>query len=831
MGPAMSPANLRLALIVWLALAGAVLWGDEPSRASTTFEPRPFWWGSEAFRHNGWILDSDLSADGKRLATASWDSFAVWELPGGKKLLWVQESESVSWVGRERISVVRLSPDGKRVATANKTTGAVQIWDVATGKLVRTIGWDSESEQAAAAKYKFSRIEPRKHSADRPLAIEYLDDSRLRIASTYFTTVWDTGTGKRLSAELHPHSYHYGLTRDRKSVLRSQQSAGGTDMTQPALVLCDAATGKPAREFPVEQDVYDTVAAVSDDQRLLAASRKKDSEIAIWDWPANKELAVLEFTPEKEHDYIRTMEFSPEGNTLYVGSSGGNVVVYDLAKKAKVKTWRACSNNLMRIHFAPDGKALYTTGGDGLVRIWRLPDYQEVPVPDGYVGQPVYAWSRARNAMAAGDERGRVDLWDAAGTKVTRTFQAKGEPIVQLALSRSGRLLAATDGKGWVHLWNADTGERLAKFGGTEESSGWLYNVLQISDDETKLLVRTGYTVRTYRIPEGKELWAAPPKQMATFAMSPNGKVVCASSFNGPPISLYDAETFQRPIPLEQTKDMNFPGYEARITFSPDSRVLALTTPKGKVMFFDGANGKQLGATPTEDEELHQLGYTDDGTFVIAFNHSKAFLLDAIQFEKLAAVPFDPATRWRYGHATPGGIEKLLTLFRPKDLPKADPAMSWKKLDSAKPQEVLAAIWQLSEAADAGPFLWMKIPPVPAADGMAVRKLIGDLDSPRFAVREAAVTKLVGVGRPAEPFLREALAAKSSAEAAERLNRLLADLQGPPTPEEVRQRRVIFALETNAGPEARRTLEAWAAGAAGAHLTEQAKQALGRLGR
>src|SRR5262249_46321844 len=124
----------------------------ETSLATTTFEKRPFWWGSEAFRHNGWILDSDLSADGKRLATASWDSFAIWELPGGKKLLHIQESESVTNVGRDRISVVRLSPDGKRLATANKTTGAVQIWDVATGKRLAMIAWDDETEKEAAKK-------------------------------------------------------------------------------------------------------------------------------------------------------------------------------------------------------------------------------------------------------------------------------------------------------------------------------------------------------------------------------------------------------------------------------------------------------------------------------------------------------------------------------------------------------------------------------------------------------------------------------------------------------------------------------------------------------
>src|SRR5262249_13834159 len=144
---------------------------------------------------------------------------------------------------------------------------------------------------------------------------------------------------------------------------------------------------------------------------------------------------------------------------------------------------------------------------------------------------------------------------------------------------------------------------------------------------------------------------------------------------------------------LEQTKDMDFPSYEARLTFSPDSRVLALTTPKGKVLFFDGVTGKQRGAQSTQDEELLNLGFTEDGTFLIAINHSKAFLFDAVKFEKLAEVPFDVTTLWRYGTATPGGVEKLLTLFRPKDLPKADLEACWKKIDSPRPKEVLEAMW------------------------------------------------------------------------------------------------------------------------------------------
>src|SRR5262249_18507838 len=196
-----------------------------------------------------------------------------------------------------------------------------------------------------------------------------------------------------------------------------------------------------------------------------------------------------------------------------------------------------------------------------------------------------------------------------------------------------------------------------------------------------------------------------------------------------------------------------------------------------------------------------------------------------------AEVPFDVTRLWHYGSATPGGVESLLKLFRPADLLKADLEACWKKLDSPRPREVLEAMWQMSEAADLGPFLLKKVSPVEALNGEGVRKLIRDLDSASFAAREAATRKLGELGQPAEPFLRQALKADASAEVRERVERLLAGLQRPPTPEEVRQRRLIFALETNCTADARRTLEAWAAGAPGAHLTEQAAQALGRLVR
>lgn len=66
-------------------------------------------------------------------------------------------------------------------------------------------------------------------------------------------------------------------------------------------------------------------------------------------------------------------------------------------------------------------------------------------------------------------------------------------------------------------------------------------------------------------------------------------------------------------------------------------------------------------------------------------------------------------------------------------------------------------------------------PPAPA-DPAAIRKWIADLGSNEFKVRERAAKELAAIGPPAAGLLREALKAKPSAEARDRMEKLLGEV-------------------------------------------------------
>src|SRR5262249_46400617 len=132
--------------------------------------------------------------------------------------------------------------------------------------------------------------------------------------------------------------------------------------------------------------------------------------------------------------------------------------------------------------------------------------------------------------------------------------------------------------------------------------------------------------------------------------------------------------------------------------------------------------------------------------------------------------------------------------------------------------------------AQAVPLLRKQLQPVSLADADLMKKLLADLDSKRFAVRDRANSALAKLGESAVPALRDALARGPSPEVSVRLKALLEQAaNAEPTGAMLRGLRAIAVLEQIGNAEAKQVLQYLAAGASEARLTCEAKAALQRL--
>ena len=128
------------------------------------------------------------------------------------------------------------------------------------------------------------------------------------------------------------------------------------------------------------------------------------------------------------------------------------------------------------------------------------------------------------------------------------------------------------------------------------------------------------------------------------------------------------------------------------------------------------------------------------------------------------------------------------------------------------------------------PLLSERLKPAARIHPRKIAGWIGDLESEKYAVRQAAAANLLKIGEQAVPALRKVLASSPPLETRKRVEELLEKLTGGTlTAEQLRLIRAVEALERIGTPEARQVLRTLAQGAPGALPTREAETALNRL--
>jgi WD40 repeat protein len=157
----------------------------------------------------------------------------------------------------------------------------------------------------------------------------------------------------------------------------------------------------------------------------------------------------------------------------------------------------------------------------------------------------------------------------------------------------------------------------------------------------------------------------------------------------------------------------------------------------------------------------------------------------------------------------------------------------WSDLADADAVKAYRSVWALTKMPkETTAYVGERLKPTAAPDAQKVERLVTDLNSDRFAVRDKANQELARLGGLVEPALRKALEANPSLETRQRIEKLLRGLLGPITlPETLRAVRAVETLELIGTGEAKALLAQYAAGAPLARLTQDAKEALARLER
>lgn len=147
---------------------------------------------------------------------------------------------------------------------------------------------------------------------------------------------------------------------------------------------------------------------------------------------------------------------------------------------------------------------------------------------------------------------------------------------------------------------------------------------------------------------------------------------------------------------------------------------------------------------------------------------------------------------------------------RPLKSPQKDLAVLWTDLTGNDAVAADRAFWSLADRPEETVKLLSKnVQPKSEVDAERVAMLIPQLGAPDFSVREAAESELAKLGKGTVPHLKKALIGNDSAEARQRLTRLLDRLVDNEATRRRYQRLVGLLAQVNT-QEARKLLHDWA---------------------
>lgn len=280
-----------------------------------------------------------LSKDGRLAVTGDEDeNDYIWDMKNGTLVREIGKPEAI----RLNVVAAAFSPEGSQLLWARRGKIMPVLWDVESG---RRIGVLSSREKGHKATI---------------ISTAYSSDGRYIATgdSQGVVVIWnraDRSVVRRIKA--HSGEARFLVFIPGKNELATAGDDGavrlwGTTGTEALATLLE----------PSDYAVTDMICS-SDGQLLYAAI--EDMTIKGWTVPLRRLRGTLDFN----NRLINSIALSPDGDYMAIAEEDESVQLWDIHEGKTL--WQAeLDGSATQVLFSPDGKRLYSTGGDNWIREW-----------------------------------------------------------------------------------------------------------------------------------------------------------------------------------------------------------------------------------------------------------------------------------------------------------------------------------------------------------------------------------------------------------------------------------------------------------------------------
>ena len=288
-----------------------------------------------------------LSKDGRLAVTGDEEeNNFIWDMKTGALVRKIGRPENV----RIRVVAAAFSPNSSQLLWARDFKIMPVLWDVESGRRLAVL---SSREQG--------------HSANI-VSLSFSDDGRyIATGDSQGTVVIWNRAGRSVVRRIRAHS---GEARHLFFIPGSDELASaGTD---GAVRLWGISGTEPlATLLEPSKDSVTALTGSADGQFLYAAL--DDMTVKGWTVPLRSIRSTLVF----DNRLINSIALSPDGDFMALAEENASVMIWS-TRESRIAWKNELDSSATKVVFSPDGKRLYSSGGDNWIREWDVASGQLV---------------------------------------------------------------------------------------------------------------------------------------------------------------------------------------------------------------------------------------------------------------------------------------------------------------------------------------------------------------------------------------------------------------------------------------------------------------------
>lgn len=327
------------------------------------------------------------------------------------------------------------------------------------------------------------------------------------------------------------------------------------------------------------------------------------------------------------HNLARSIDLSPDGQTVAVGDSSGNIYLWNLNSAQLLDIFSGHRGWVWSVAFSPDGRTLASSSSDSSVRLWDIRSGNCLQVLTGHTGCVwQVSFSADSQQLASCSDDTTVRLWNVQG-QCLRVLTGHTRSVYSVHFAPDQQTLASSSNDATIRIWDVRGGGCLQIL---EGHTGGVQCVRYSPDGQ---LLASGCRDGSIRLWSGHR-----PGDQSSFTLlqghtgwvwkmvfSPDGHWLASASLDST-LRLWSAQDGQLIRVLEgHTHDVY------GLAIATDGQLLVSTGKDHTVRLWDLQSGRNLKTLRGYTGGIHSLSLSSDGQILASSGQNEMIQLWRLQ--------------------------------------------------------------------------------------------------------------------------------------------------------------------------------------------------------